>query len=380
MLFPDYTNRWHPNLTAWEWSTGSSSTSCFPSSCTVPALLILLRSLSWYGLWSCDSATAFPSLSHNTPRESPTLATVSSLSDSSAIRHVVPAGGEGGGWQRKRKQSEETFRRSPTSVCNNLESDLWGLLHSCVLNIQIWLRLSPKNKSTMKTNRPNRTKEEMLFSGAGCIKCHQRIDLDRGSEFHSSAESIHHTVLYCSVQQRNVTAQQSHSEAFVLTGDCAGNCEIFIWQQRAGHRKLPVLSYRLKLVWKHVWQPCRTIACRLQPCSLDFRMHFHFTSPKNTHLASSKSDFIPIIPLLGQKLSNHTHTQRHIQVYIRFPPPSSPSWPASSWLAESLSSISRSTVRMRCSRMLAYEWALSLFSRSKACSCCLRVSGRWAFT
>lgn len=80
----------------------------------------------------------------------------------------------------------------------------------------------------MKTNRPNRTKEEMLFSGAGRIKCHQRIDLDRGSEFHSSAESIHHTVLYCSVQQRNVTAQQSHSEAFVLTGDCAGNCEIYL--------------------------------------------------------------------------------------------------------------------------------------------------------
>lgn len=56
----------------------------------VPALLILLRSLSWYGLWSCDRATAFPSLSHNTPRESPTLATVSSLSDSSATKHVVP--------------------------------------------------------------------------------------------------------------------------------------------------------------------------------------------------------------------------------------------------------------------------------------------------
>lgn len=76
-----------------------------------------------------------------------------------------------------------------------------------------------------------------------------------------------------------------------------------------------MLSYRLKLVWKHVWQPCRTIACRLQPCSLDFRMHFHFTSPKNTHLASSKSDFIPIIPLLGQKLSNHTHTETHTSIY-----------------------------------------------------------------
>lgn len=33
---------------------------------------------------------AFPSLSHSTPRESPTLATVSSLSDSSAIKQVVP--------------------------------------------------------------------------------------------------------------------------------------------------------------------------------------------------------------------------------------------------------------------------------------------------
>lgn len=33
---------------------------------------------------------ALPSLSHSTPRESPTLATVSSLSDSRATRHVVP--------------------------------------------------------------------------------------------------------------------------------------------------------------------------------------------------------------------------------------------------------------------------------------------------
>lgn len=33
---------------------------------------------------------AFPSLSHSTPRESPTLATVSSLSDSKAIKQVVP--------------------------------------------------------------------------------------------------------------------------------------------------------------------------------------------------------------------------------------------------------------------------------------------------
>lgn len=31
-----------------------------------------------------------PSLSHRTPRESPTLATVNSLSDSRATRHVVP--------------------------------------------------------------------------------------------------------------------------------------------------------------------------------------------------------------------------------------------------------------------------------------------------
>lgn len=33
---------------------------------------------------------ALPSLSQRTPRESPTLATVSSLSDSRATRHVVP--------------------------------------------------------------------------------------------------------------------------------------------------------------------------------------------------------------------------------------------------------------------------------------------------
>ena len=56
-----------------------------------PAFLILLRSLSWYGLWSWDRGMALPSLSHRTPRESPTLATVNSLSDSRATRHVVPA-------------------------------------------------------------------------------------------------------------------------------------------------------------------------------------------------------------------------------------------------------------------------------------------------
>lgn len=33
---------------------------------------------------------AFPSLSHRTPLESPTLATVRSLSDRRAIKHVVP--------------------------------------------------------------------------------------------------------------------------------------------------------------------------------------------------------------------------------------------------------------------------------------------------
>lgn len=37
---------------------------------------------------------ALPSLSQSTPRESPTLATVSSLSDSSATRHVVPVNRE----------------------------------------------------------------------------------------------------------------------------------------------------------------------------------------------------------------------------------------------------------------------------------------------
>lgn len=35
---------------------------------------------------------ALPSLSQRTPRESPTLATVNSLSDSRATRHVVPKG------------------------------------------------------------------------------------------------------------------------------------------------------------------------------------------------------------------------------------------------------------------------------------------------
>lgn len=41
---------------------------------------------------------ALPSLSQRTPRESPTLATVSCLSDSRATRHVVPEtdGGERG--------------------------------------------------------------------------------------------------------------------------------------------------------------------------------------------------------------------------------------------------------------------------------------------
>lgn len=36
-----------------------------------------------------------PSLSHRTPRESPTLATINSLSDSRATRQVVPAAEEG---------------------------------------------------------------------------------------------------------------------------------------------------------------------------------------------------------------------------------------------------------------------------------------------
>lgn len=47
---------------------------------------------------------AFPSLSHSTPRESPTLATVSSLSDSSAIRQVVP------GEQQKATGSRNHYR------------------------------------------------------------------------------------------------------------------------------------------------------------------------------------------------------------------------------------------------------------------------------
>lgn len=55
---------------------------------------------------------AFPSLSQRTPRESPTLATVNSLSDSRATRHVVPEtdGGERGGAagdQRKMEKKEQ---------------------------------------------------------------------------------------------------------------------------------------------------------------------------------------------------------------------------------------------------------------------------------
>lgn len=55
---------------------------------------------------------ALPSLSHRTPRESPTLATVSSLSDSRATRHVVPEtdGGERGATGDQREMSRWMMR------------------------------------------------------------------------------------------------------------------------------------------------------------------------------------------------------------------------------------------------------------------------------
>lgn len=55
---------------------------------------------------------ALPSLSQRTPRESPTLATVNSLSDSRATRHVVPEtdGGEKGTAGDKRKMSRWKMR------------------------------------------------------------------------------------------------------------------------------------------------------------------------------------------------------------------------------------------------------------------------------
>lgn len=72
-------------------------------------------------MWSWDRGMAFPSLSHSTPRESPTLATVSSLSDSSAIRQVVP------GERKKARGSRNHYRGykdlqlrckfSPTYTC-----------------------------------------------------------------------------------------------------------------------------------------------------------------------------------------------------------------------------------------------------------------------
>lgn len=48
---------------------------------------------------------ALPSLSQRTPRESPTLATVSSLSDSRATRQVVPE--TGGGEQQEEGGEKE---------------------------------------------------------------------------------------------------------------------------------------------------------------------------------------------------------------------------------------------------------------------------------
>lgn len=52
---------------------------------------------------------ALPSLSQRTPRESPTLATVNSLSDSRATRHVVPEteGAEGDQRQIEKKEMEQ---------------------------------------------------------------------------------------------------------------------------------------------------------------------------------------------------------------------------------------------------------------------------------
>lgn len=50
---------------------------------------------------------ALPSLSQRTPRESPTLATVNSLSDSSATRHVVPETNGGRGTVKDEQMEDE---------------------------------------------------------------------------------------------------------------------------------------------------------------------------------------------------------------------------------------------------------------------------------
>lgn len=50
---------------------------------------------------------ALPSLSQRTPRESPTLATVSSLSDSRATRQVVPETGGGEEQEEEDKMKQE---------------------------------------------------------------------------------------------------------------------------------------------------------------------------------------------------------------------------------------------------------------------------------
>ena len=50
----------------------------------------ILTMFTCCGLWSYERGTAFPSLSHNTPRESPTLATVNLFFCSKATNAVVP--------------------------------------------------------------------------------------------------------------------------------------------------------------------------------------------------------------------------------------------------------------------------------------------------
>ena len=70
-----------------------------------------------------------------------------------------------------------------------------------------------------------------------------------------------------------------------------------------------MLSYRLKLVWKHVWQHCRTSACTLQFCVLDFRMNFHFTSPGTLRFCS----YPPSVR--SKTVQPHTHTCAHTHIY-----------------------------------------------------------------
>lgn len=47
--------------------------------------------ITWFGLWSKDNGIAFIFVSHITPLESPTFATINRLSSTIAIKAVVPA-------------------------------------------------------------------------------------------------------------------------------------------------------------------------------------------------------------------------------------------------------------------------------------------------